>query len=156
MGKPSKKKINFPCPYCDKNKIETTATAPYVRGFLIAYQYGTKSFIGCASCTRKKVLGEVGLSGAIGWFSITALFINPLLICYNLITIPFIRANYAKARKKMNELGIPEDAGNVDVTNIGYGLAVAMIAADGSIDVEEIEVAEEVGNPTFPEIIITH
>ena len=149
MGKPSRKKINLPCPYCNKKSVETAATTPYVRGFLVAYQVGSKSYIGCASCIKKKVLGEVGLSGAIGWFSITALFINPLLICYNLISIPFISPNYAKARKKLKEAGIPEDMVNVDITDVGCSLAVAMIAADGSIDDEEIVVAEEVGKKIF-------
>ena len=149
MGKPNRKKINLPCPYCNNKNVETAATAPYVRGFLVAYQVGTKSFVGCAKCIRKKVLGEVGLSGAIGWFSITALFINPLLMCYNLLSVPFISPNYAKARKKLKEAGIPEDLANVDITDVSCGLAVAMIAADGEIEQEEIAVAEEIGKKLF-------
>ena len=149
MGKASRGKINLPCPYCNIKKVETAAVAPYVRGFLVAYQVGSKSFIGCAKCIRKKVLGEVGLSGAIGWFSITALFINPLLMCYNLLSVPFISPNFAKARKKLKEAGIPDDLANVDITDVSCGLAVAMIAADGEIEDEEIAVAEEIGQKLF-------
>ena len=52
--------IDYACPYCEESKIEAAATAPYVRGFLIAFQYGTKSFVGCTSCVRKK-LDQTGI-----------------------------------------------------------------------------------------------
>ena len=74
----------YPCPYCHQKPLETVATAPYVRGFIAAYQAGSKTFIGCVPCVRKKVLGEAALSLFIGWFSITALILNPFMIVYNL------------------------------------------------------------------------
>ena len=73
------------CPHCKSNKVETIAKAPYVRGFLLAYQLGSKTFIGCTSCVRKKIFKEVGLSMLLGWLSISALIINPFLIIWNLI-----------------------------------------------------------------------
>ena len=33
------------CPTCQERELDTLATLPYVRGFLIAYQIGTKKFI---------------------------------------------------------------------------------------------------------------
>lgn len=143
--------ISYSCPYCEGRRIETTATAPYVRGFVLAYQIGTKSFIGCTPCVRIRVLGEAGLSSLLGWFSITALFINPFLIVYNLIQVPFIRTNYAKARKKLNDAGIPDDQSHVDVTRLGYSLAASMMAADGRIDDKEVAVALTLGKKLFPD-----
>ena len=94
----------FPCPYCKNASLETTASAPYVRGFLVAYQIGSKAFIGCTSCVRKKVWGEAFLSMLIGWFSITALVINPFMIVYNLIRGCFIGENKKSVAKKLEQL----------------------------------------------------
>ncbi|MCJ8329235.1 MAG: TerB family tellurite resistance protein [Lentisphaeria bacterium] len=145
------KAITYTCPYCERTKIETAASAPYVRGFVLAFQIGAKNFIGCTSCVRGKVLGEAGLSLLCGWFSITAFFINPVLILYNVLQAPFISKNYAKARKKLSDAGIEDDESSVDVTRLGYSLATSMMAADGHIDEEEIIVALELGNKIFPD-----
>ncbi len=140
---------SYPCPYCNKRKLETTATAPYVRGFLLAYQIGKKSYIGCTSCVKKKVLGEAGLSALLGWFSITALIINPFLIIYNLIQGLTISANPVKVKMKLREMGIPENPSAVNITDAGCALAASMILADGDVDDQEIRIAEEIGEKIF-------
>lgn len=141
--------INYSCPYCEGTDIETAATAPYVRGLFLAYEYGSRSFIGCTPCVRKKVLKEAGLSSVLGWFSITAFIINPFLIIYNLVQVPFIRTNFTKARNKLNDAGIPDNQANVNVTQLAYSLATSMMAADGQIDQEEIAVALKFGKQLF-------
>lgn len=143
--------ISYSCPYCEGRNIETTATTPYVRGFLLAYQVGSKSHIGCTPCVRKKVLSEAGVSSLIGWFSVTALILNPFLIVYNLAQAPFVRTNFGKARKKLEAAGIPDDQSMVDVTQLGYSLAVSMIAADGEIEESEVQVAAAIGPTIFPD-----
>ena len=143
-------KIPYDCPYCTTDrKIETTATAPYVRGFLIAYSIGYKSYIGCVSCVKKKVLGEAGLSALVGWFSITSLFINPFMILYNLIQGIFIKANPEKVKNKLVKMGIPLNPSTLTFNQIGYVLAANMIAADGKIEPQELRVAEEAGEKIF-------
>ncbi|MEO1448197.1 MAG: TerB family tellurite resistance protein, partial [Bacteroidota bacterium] len=140
------------CPYCHAAPIETVATAPYVRGYILAYSIGYKSYIGCVSCVRKKVLGEAGLSALVGWFSISALIVNPFLISYNLIQSAFVREKPEKVRAKLRELGIPETPDhndNLDLTQIGYSLAAAMVLADGKVDEAELRVAEEIGDKVF-------
>lgn len=137
------------CPYCQSAPIETTATAPYVRGFILAYQIGHKSFIGCVSCVRKKILGEAGLSALVGWFSISALIVNPFLIVYNLIQSAFVSEKPDKVRAKLQELGIPDSPAEVNLTQIGYSLAAAMVLADGKVDEAELRVAEEIGDKVF-------
>ncbi len=141
--------IPYECPYCDTAKIETTATAPYVRGFILAYVLGYKSYIGCASCVRKKVLGEAGLSALVGWFSITSLIINPFLIIYNLIQGLLVRATPEKAARKLKKMGIPLNRETLTTNQIGYILAANMIAADGKVDPKEVRVAEEMGEKIF-------
>lgn len=136
------------CPYCQANPIKTVATAPFVRGMIIVFQYGSKSFIGCVSCVRKELLKEVGKSAFIGWFSPKALISNPFVMVYNLIQASTISAKPEKVRDKLDELGISENSG-VDITAIGYALAVNMINADGKVEEEELQVAEEVGAKIF-------
>ena len=77
--------------------------------------------------------------------------INPFLILYNLLRAPFIGKNYAKARAKLRELGIPEDQEEVDLTHLGYCLAGSMIAIDGQVEQEEISVALELGKKLYPD-----
>jgi len=137
------------CPYCDAQNIDTVATTPYVRGFLLAYQIGSKTYLGCVSCVRKKVLGEAGLSSLIGWFSLTAVIINPILILYNLGQTAFIGPKVDKVKRQLKEMGIPEEASNVDIVSIGYSLAACMIAADGKIEAEELAIAEQIGAKIF-------
>lgn len=136
--------IKYPCPHCQHRNIETVATAPYIRGMVLAYQYGTKPFFGCTRCVRLKVLGEAGLSALIGWFSITAVFVNPFLILYNLLQTPFIRVNYAKARDRLRAAGVPDDPG-MDLTDVGYALAAWMITIDQTLAPAEVERARELG-----------
>ena len=143
--------VEHKCPYCKINKLETTATAPYVRGFLLAYEMGSKTFIGCVSCVRKKTLGEAGLSILIGWFSITAFIINPFLIIYNFLQGLFMSAKPLKVKAKLRELGIPDKASAFDLNEVGYILATLMIKADGKVEEQEIAVAEAIGEKIFPE-----
>lgn len=141
----------YPCPYCNQNELETTATAPYVRGLLVAYQIGSRTFIGCVPCVRKKVLGEAGLSLLIGWFSITAVIINPFLIIYNLMHSLFVRENQSAVAQKLSELGLPESPKIVDVQSVCQALAASMILADGVVDEVELEAAEKAGDQVFGE-----
>ena len=141
----------YPCPYCNKETLQTVATAPYVRGMLVAYQVGSKSFIGCVPCVRSKVFGEAGLSLLIGWFSITAVFLNPILILYNLIRGCFVGENKNAVAKKLKELGLPESPKIVDPQAVCQALAASMILADGVVDEAELEAAEKAGDQVFGE-----
>lgn len=138
------------CPYCQVNKLETTATAPYVRGFVLAYQMGSRTFIGCVPCVRKKTLLEAGKSSLLGWFSITSFIINPFLIVYNLGQGALTSANAEKVKRKLAEMGMPAEATEINLNEIGYLLASLMIKADGIVDEAEIVIAETIGEKIFP------
>lgn len=141
--------VSYSCPYCDTRNLETVAAVPFIRGYVLAYQIGSNTFIGCVPCVRKKVLGEAGRSLFLGWFSISAFIVNPFLILYNLLRAPFIGQNYPKVRQKLRELGIPEEQSAVNLTSMCYCLAASMIAADGKIEASEIAVANEIGAKLF-------
>lgn len=142
---------SYPCPYCNDNQLETVASAPYVRGMLVAYQIGSKSFIGCVPCVRKKVLGEAGLSLLIGWFSITAVIINPFLIIYNLIRGFLVGENKGAVAQKLAQLGLPDSPRVVDVQSVCQALAASMILADGIVEESELVAAEQAGDQVFGE-----
>lgn len=141
----------YPCPHCHRADLEAVASVPYVRGFLVAYQIGSKRFVGCVGCVRGQVFKEVGLSALIGWFSITALVINPFLLIYGLIRGATVGADPEAVRKMLREAGMPEQPTHVDPLQVAYALAAAMIAADGQVDDEELAVAEQIGRKLFPE-----
>ncbi len=137
--------IAYKCPYCRDNYLETTAKLPYVRGFLLAYQHGHKQLVGCRSCVRTELLKETGKSALIGWFSPTALVLNPLFILYGIGRSLFVRTNLEAVRKVLKEAGIQEPSEPPNLLQIAYGLAASMIAADKKVLPEEIAVAAQIG-----------
>lgn len=140
---------SYPCPYCDDRPLESVATLPYVRGFLLAYQVGTKRFIGCRSCVRVQIYKEAGLSSLIGWFSITAFFLNPMFITYGLVRGLFVGKNSDAVRKQLREAGIPDEPSAVHPLQVAYALAASMIAADGKVEQEEVTAAVQIGQRLF-------
>jgi len=145
----SKKHVNYICPYCQKRHVQTAVKTPFVRGILLMYIMGRKQFVGCVPCVRLKILKEVGWSLLIGWFSLTALVINPFLIIFNLIRAIFVHPNVEKVHKILKRAGVPTDPSYIRVTSLSYGLASAMITADGKIEDEEVVIAEEIGKKLF-------
>ena len=128
-------------------------SAPYIRGMLLAYTFGTKRFVGCNTCVKKQLAGEVGVSLLAGWFSITALVVNPMCILWNGLRIPFVKADPRKVSDLLSELGIdtstPAGVGQVDLTRVAASLAVAMVAADGKVEEDEVVVAVGIGQRLF-------
>lgn len=130
------------CPRCKAAPTDTVTTAPYIRGFLVAYTYGTKRFVGCNSCVKKQLAGEVGVSLLTGWFSITSVFVNPMCILWNGVRLPFIKSNPDKVQELMAELGITT---GVDIAKVAACLAASMVAADGKVEDDEVAVAIGLG-----------
>ena len=141
----SEDSIAYKCPYCRTNDLQTSAKLPYVRGFLLAVQHGHKQLVGCNPCVRSELLKESGKSALIGWFSPTALILNPIFIVYGLGRALFVRTNLDAVRKVLQEAGIPEPAKPLNIVQVAYSLAASMIAADKKILPEEIALASEIG-----------
>jgi uncharacterized tellurite resistance protein B-like protein len=139
----------YPCPYCEERSLETVATVPYVRGFVVAYQVGSKKMIGCTSCVRKQIYKEAGLSSLIGWFSVTAVFLNPLFISYGLVRGIFVGKNPQAVRQQLALAGLPPEPALVHVLQVAYGLAAAMITADNKVEQQEVHVAAQWGQHLF-------
>lgn len=117
----------------------------------MAYQIGTKSFIGCTGCVKKKVRGEAGISLLLGWFSLVAFVLNPFMILYNFIRSFFISPNPAAVAGKLQELGLPDNPNIINIQAVGFALAAAMILADGVVEESELLAAEKAGDEVFGE-----
>jgi uncharacterized tellurite resistance protein B-like protein len=137
------------CSYCNSRQIETVATVPYVRGRLVRHTLGVKKFLGCRICVRRSIYREVGISSLVGWFSVTAVVLNPIMITYGAVRGLFVRHDAVGVRRALEQAGFPDDGMEADPLRVAYGLAAAMIAADGKIEDEEVAVAIEVGRQLF-------
>lgn len=133
------------CPICQERSVETVVKIPSVRGYVLAYQMHSKRLPACASCARKAMLKEAGRSLLLGWFSPTALIVNPFLILWNLGRAPFVSRDLQAVKTLFKEAGIPDPGEQPDLQRVLYGLAAAMITADGKIEPTEIDVALAVG-----------
>lgn len=141
----SEESIAYKCPYCRTNNLQTSAKLPYVRGYLLAVEHGHKQIVGCTPCVRGQILKETGKSALIGWFSPSALILNPIFIIYGLGRSVFVGTNLEAVRKVLKEAGIPEPAKPVDIVQVAYSLAASMIVADKKILDEEVTLASEIG-----------
>ncbi|PRQ02257.1 Tellurite resistance protein TerB [Enhygromyxa salina] len=139
------------CPYCNERDIETVATIPYVRGRVVAYTLGVKKFMGCRRCVRRSIYKEVGVSSLVGWFSVTAVVLNPVMITYGAVRGLLVRSDESGVERALEQAGIPGEGMAVDPLRVAYGLAAAMIAADGKVEDEEVAIAIEVGRQLFAE-----
>jgi uncharacterized tellurite resistance protein B-like protein len=137
------------CSYCNHRQIETVATVPYVRGRLVRHTLGVKKFLGCRICVRRSIYREVGISSLVGWFSVTAVVLNPIMITYGAVRGLFVRHDAVGVKRALEQAGFPDDGMEADPLRVAYGLAAAMIAADGKIEDEEVAVAIEVGRQLF-------
>ena len=145
----SKHHVNYTCPYCQERKVQTATKVVSIRGYLLAFQLRRRRYVGCVPCVRKKVLKEVAKSFLLGWFSLTALVLNPFLILYNIFLAIFVRTNVKKVHKVLQKAGIPTDPSYIRVTSLSYGLASAMITVDGKIEAQEVTTANEIGKTLF-------
>ncbi|MFA7481642.1 MAG: TerB family tellurite resistance protein [Vulcanimicrobiota bacterium] len=139
------------CPVCKNAELDTVVSAPYIRGMLLAYTFGTKRFVGCNRCVKKQLAKELGVSMVVGWFSLTSLLVNPVCILWNGARLPFLRANPRKVADLLAEFGIDtsEPAARVDIPRVAASLAAAMVNADGKVGEDEILVAVEIGQKLF-------
>jgi hypothetical protein len=141
----------LPCPLCKDGKLTAVATAPYARGFLIAYQYGSKNIAGCRPCVAGGLRAEAGKSLLFGWFSASALVLNLLFIPWNLLRSFFVSDNPAAVTKLLDKAGIPEPGTEYRLNDAFYSAAAAMIWMDGKVDAAEVSVAKELGARILPD-----
>lgn len=139
------------CPYCQTRAIETVATLPYVRGDGLGARFNAKTIAGCRTCVRKQLLFETLRSSLDGWASPAAALANPVLITYGLARAGAVRRDPERVRSMLEAAGISDPGRGKEPVRIAYGLAAALISADGRIDKEEIRTASAVGKQLFPD-----
>jgi len=148
MNAPATPQARMMCPHCQAEPMDSSSRVPYVRGVIVAMIFGWNTQVGCNTCVRKGHRSEAGKSALIGWFSAYALFLNPLLIGYNLLMGVFVGRNPQKVDRMLEKAGL--GSGNVDFTTACYGLGAAMISADGKVDKRELQTAAALGDRLVP------
>jgi uncharacterized tellurite resistance protein B-like protein len=137
------------CPYCQQRPIETIATLPYVRGNGLGADFNAKTITGCKPCVRKQLLLETLRSSVEGWASPTALLANPVMLAYGVVRAGAVREDPKRVDRMFAAAGIRNPRAEKDPVRIAYGLAAALIAADGKIEREEISTATKIGKQLF-------
>jgi uncharacterized tellurite resistance protein B-like protein len=142
MNQPGEK---IPCPTCGAGELTSVATAPFARGFLIAYQQGTKKIIGCRPCVANGLRMEAGKSLLFGWFSITALLANIFFIPWNFLRSFFVSEDDLAVSKFFDDVGVPRPGTEYRITDAFHHAAASLICADGKIDPAEVNAAKSIG-----------
>jgi len=141
----------LPCPRCKEGKLTAVATAPYARGFVLAYQHGSKKIAGCKACVASGLRAEAGKSLLFGWFSVSALVLNIFFIPWNLFRSFFVSDDPAAVTRLLNQAGIPEPGTEYRLTDAFYSAAAAMIHMDGKVDPAEVAIAKQLGGRMLPD-----
>ncbi|MBF9036881.1 hypothetical protein HKCCE2091_21835 [Rhodobacterales bacterium HKCCE2091] len=141
---------HYPCPDCNEAHATTATSCPSVRGFVLAWQVRNRTVIGCAPCVRKALLREAGVSSLIGWFSPTAVILNPVFILWNLARAPFIRDDADKLARTYEKFGIPAPRAPMTLASAVAILSAAMVAADGRVEQAEVDTALRLGAERIP------
>lgn len=142
---------SIPCPICEDRHLSAVATAPFARGFLLAYQMGSKKIVGCKRCVSRGLRQEAGKSLLFGWFSITALVLNVFFIPWNLLRSFIVADDDLAVSKFLDEVGVPKPGTEYRLTDAFYSAAATMIRADGKIEQSEIDAAISIGQQMLPE-----
>lgn len=121
--------IPYPCPYCEKRAVAAVARIPFVRGTLLWVKFGDKLFLGCIGCVRGRIFQQAGISMLIGWFSPTAVLMNPIMILYSVLCALLVGMNRKKARAFLADQGFPIKAPG-DVQRSSYALAMATLVGE--------------------------
>lgn len=128
--------------------MDSSSPVPYVRGLVVAMMFGWSTSVGCNTCVRTAHRSEAAKSALIGWFSLWAVFLNPVLIAYNLLMSFVLGKSPDKVDRMLEKAGF--GSAEVSYTAACYGLGAAMISADGKVDKSELRTAAALGDALVP------
>lgn len=86
MSDPARPPIGT-CSHCRKQGPIDARKAWYIQGFLIFCRYGSRTHVGCSDCVRNKVLGNLLLTGLIGWWCFPWGLGTPIVLIQNLAAL---------------------------------------------------------------------
>ncbi len=148
MNTPVVERPRMMCPHCMAEPMDSSSPVPWVRGVVVAMMFGWRTEVGCNTCVRAAHRSEAAKSALIGWFSLYAVFINPVLIAYNLL-MGFVKGkNPDKVDRMLEKAGL--GSAEVSYTAACYGLGAAMISADGKVEKSELRTAAALGDALVP------
>jgi uncharacterized tellurite resistance protein B-like protein len=135
------------CPYCANNPLETTVSMPIIEGQGLWHVVQQRQLIGCCKCIESKIKTEAKMAKKKVNGSPSAYVYSFFHPCKKLSNK--VRKDVSSVRKILDDAGISELPEDINHTEIGYSLAVAMIKADGRIEEDEVNAAIKVGKETF-------
>ncbi|WP_323675393.1 TerB family tellurite resistance protein [Halorubellus sp. PRR65] len=156
--------VDVPCPECGERPIEEAATGVGLVGMLLAYQWSSRTVMGCHACNRSRLWGLAGKNLLLGWWSIASLFANPFTVLWNLGRGAVNRGPSTKLARTLAESGVDfqylADPSEFDASEYGehellkrglLRLGVAVMLADGRADKSEAAAIRDNALELFPD-----
>lgn len=150
------------CPHCESAPVETVRTAWFLQGLLLFARWGSRSYVGCTSCTRNKVLGSLALSSVLGWWCFPWGIGTPVVLLQN-VASAMEGANRNALGNLLADQGVSLDELEVDAdgrTPAQKALMVgvisvihSMIWADGDADEREVDTGVDIARQTLGDLI---
>ena len=106
-------RIAIQCPHCESDLIEDARELFFVQGLLVAIRYGSRRYIGCTRCVRRKVIGNIIEVSLSGWWSLWGVLVTPLVLLQNIFRL-LAGSNEALLHSVLEEIGIDVDEVRVD------------------------------------------
>ena len=80
-------RIAVPCPHCERDLIEDARELWFVQGLLVVTRYGSRRYIGCTRCVRRKVIANLLEVAVMGWWSVYGVLATPFVVLQNLVAL---------------------------------------------------------------------
>lgn len=99
--------VKISCPYCGERPVESVARAHRVTGLVLWVRWDRFSVLGCHRCIRNELLKAAGKNFLVGWWGITAFFINLFAAPYCLVRSFVKRGVNEHLVEALHETGVP-------------------------------------------------
>lgn len=144
------------CPRCHRSQTDTVTSTPYVRWLVLSPAFGTRRLLGCRRCVREQLLAEMAANLTSAWHGLTLLAGNLACFVWNAARVPVLKSNPSRVEALMFDLGL--DSRPADLPRIAAALAAVVVAADGRVQQQEVDIALELGEQLIegfaPELFI--
>lgn len=99
--------VKLTCPYCGERPVESVARAHRVTGLVLWVRWERYGVLGCHRCIRDELLKAAGKNLLVGWWGITAFFINLFAAPYCLVRAFVKRGVNNHLVEALDETGVP-------------------------------------------------
>ena len=149
-SKSNKATFAVACPFCKNGRVEVSKRIWVLRGYVSHTRYGTKTLVGCSSCTRKQALREAAINLVGGWWSIPWGLGTPVVLIQNILEV-VLPSSPSLLEHVLRSMGVdPEDVKvgprgftgeQQRMLDAAYTVLGRAILSDGRVDSAEIRLA---------------